>query len=572
MASFLASPAIVEELERESSLSKELLISAGWQEHFLRKDTPSGKEEARVWARTVLISEKYSEYYARKSFAYARLSLVIGVDTEFFYIGSDKEQKRFILSYQFAFYDPIDYGKIHEVIFLPVSKSRLSFWRMLSWIFSEYNLCKDYDFRNARQWYATVKSGKRKKFKSPEEAYEKSVVEEEKAALSKQFGEDGKPFKSEKRSDGGYTVELFDFPKTNITLVCHYGQADISTFKTPKCEEDILNSDIIVQCNDIQKGLVSLPPIYKTIKVVQKPHKFYSLSLNIRDTKCFAPAGLRSLDNLGQSISLPKLNLPYLDYGAAIEHMDKYFTTDFINYMEYAIKDSVICLIFSSELWGINKFMPVTLTAGAEKATLPIMKEHFGIKNDKEFNLLYRGLIEMPCEKEKNPNPNGRKLKQKKLWDAYSDDADILTDKAVKAYSGGLNECLGVEYVDKTTHDFDLISAYPTCMSCIVDPDWASYDLITRTIEKMELTLDDFTSPFNLIFGDIKFEFPKNVLFSCIPINVNGSLIFPRTSEGLTKCYASAPEMYLALHLGARIFTRRVYVAKPKIMQIVLSK
>ena len=41
--------------------------------------------------------------------------------------------------------------------------------------------------------------------------------------------------------DGGYTVGGFDFPKDNITLVCHYAQADISTFKTPTYEEDILD-------------------------------------------------------------------------------------------------------------------------------------------------------------------------------------------------------------------------------------------------------------------------------------------------------------------------------------------
>ena len=621
MANFLASPAIVKELDCVNSSSKNLLISAGWQEHFLRKDTPSGKEEARIFSRSIYTREKYPNLFSRKSIAlvpesstsdnnglekiseqkaldtvskstvvynddttqhhniksfhdlpsiksmrYESASLVIGFDTEFFYDGSGKDQIRFILSYQFAFYDPNDYDKIHEVIFLPASKSRLSLWHMLSWILTKYHLCAAHDYRSARRWYATVKSGKRKKFNSPEEAHKMSVLEAEKALLFKQFGEDGRPFKSIEPSDCGYSVELFDFPKDSITLLCHYAQADISTFKTPSSEEDILDADIIVQCSEIQGGLISLHPIYKAVKVVQQSHKFYSLSLNVRDTKCFAPAGKRNLDSLGQSISLPKLNLPYLEYGAAIEHMDNYFSTDPVHYMEYAANDSVICLIYSGELWGINKYMPVTLTAGAVKAAIPIIKEHFQIKNDKDFNLLYRGLIQKTYGKEKNSYPHGRNFKQKKLWETYSDDADILTDIAGKAYCGGLNECFGVEYVDNTTHDFDLMSAYPTCMSCLCDPDWSSQSLITRTIEKHELTLNDFTSPFDLIFGDIEFEFPKNVLFPCIPLNIDGSLIFPRTSEGLTKYYASAPELYLALHLGARIWARRVYIAKQKIM------
>ena len=117
------------------------------------------------------------------------------------------------------------------------------------------------------------------------------------------------------------------------------------------------------------------------------------------------------------------------------------------------------------------------------------------------------------------------------------------------------------------THDFDLQNAYPTSMSCIVDPDWSNLDsLITQTIEKRFLTLADFESPYDLIFGDIEFEFPNDVLFPCISVNVNGSLIVPQTSEGLTKCYASGPEIFLALKLGAKVKARRVYKAAKKIM------
>ena len=269
MASFLASSAIVEELERGDPSSKELVISAGWKEHFLRKNTPSGKEEARIFTRTISIQKKYPEYFARKSIAHVQEtsisdnnspfdnceskkldtvsksavvytydtgqhldgitsfndlpsinpmrynwdSIVIGFDTEFVYVGSGNNQKRFILSYQFAFHEPNDYDKIHEVVFLPASQSRLSFWHMLSWILAEYNLCEAYDYRTARRWSATIKSGKIKKFKSPQEAYEKSVVEEEKAILSNQFAEDGKPFKSENHYDGGYTVESLRLPE-----------------------------------------------------------------------------------------------------------------------------------------------------------------------------------------------------------------------------------------------------------------------------------------------------------------------------------------------------------------------
>lgn len=348
--------------------------------------------------------------------------------------------------------------------------------------------------------------------------------------------------------------------KKNITLICHFGQADLSTFQIPKNEEEILDSDIIIKCSHIQGGLVSLYPIRHTFNAVRKPKKFYSVLLNIRDTKCFAPAGQGSLKNLGEAISLPKLELPH----DAIEHMDEYFKTDPVRYFEYAINDSVICLMYSSELWGINKAMPITITSGAQKAAVHIIKTHLNIKSDDEFDSNYRGICKKSYGKEKKSN--GRRFKEKKSLEAVSDDAQLILQTSANAYSGGFNSCFGVRYVDKLTHDYDLQQAYPTAMSCVIDPDWNSGNLIIKTVEKQLLTLDEFNSPCDLMFGDIEFEFPKDVLLPCIPINVNGCPIFPRTSAELTKCYASGPEIYLALRLGAKIKARRVYVVSQRIM------
>ncbi|MBR2207761.1 MAG: hypothetical protein IJ859_03035 [Synergistaceae bacterium] len=610
MEKFLSSTAIVNELDRQDSSAKEKLSAESWQESRLERNGNSSiVEEARIFARTISIKDKYPEYFEHKSIEkltpdnsgskqacnielgttgseatimlgvgdarpnttkeikslqdldsvkamrYDIDSLTIGFDTEYVNVNSGEE--RHIISYQFALYAPNDYEKIHEIIFLPVNKQRLSFWRMLSWILTKYNLCEAYDKRDARRWWATVKSGKRKKFKSPEEAYEKSVLNTEKALLLKQCD---KPFQSEKTLDGGYIFDPYAFPKKNITLVCHFDQADLSTFKISKSEKEILDSDIIVNCSHIQGGLVSLYPICHSVKAVQKPNKFYHVNLNIRDTKCFAPAGQGSLKKLGEAISLFKLELPY----DAIEHMDEYFKADPVRYFEYSINDSVICLMYSSELWGINKAMPITITAGAQKVAISTIKAYFNITDDDEFDLNYRGLCKKNYGKEKTSN--ARKFREKKSLEAVSDDAQLILQTSVNAYSGGFNGCFGVRYVEKLTHDYDLQQAYPTAMSCVMVPDWNSDNLIIKTIEKKLLTLDEFNSPCDLMFGDIEFEFPKNVLFPCIPINVNGCPIFPRTSAGLTKCYTSGPEMYLALKLGAKIKARRVYVVSQRIM------
>ncbi len=605
MTNFQASNAIVTELDRKGSSAKEKLLSEGWHEHSMGTEVShSGQtshEEARILYRHFFLIEKCPEYLARKTHnsnlkaleAVSNLSvgdisvnrphetlnihslqdltsvqnmrsnkesLTLALDTEFVNL----EKDRLILSYQYAFYDPKDFEKIHEVVFLPVSERRLSSWQMLSWILTEFNLCKSHEFTSAMRWIATVKSGDkilRKPFKSAEEAYDATILEEERDLFQDQFGEYGEPFRSSNNGiDGGYIFDFSDFVKNNITLVCHWGKADLSTFdEIPNSETDEL--EVIAKCTEIQNGLVTLRPTYKLLKEVKNSGRCYNISLNIRDTMCFAPAGQKSLKNLGDSISVKKLELPY----NAIEHMDRYFSDDPVHYMDYAINDSLIVLMYSSELWGINRAMPVSTTSGAVNATKRILKKHFNASNDNELNLRFRGIQLKNYGKEKISVPSARKkFRSKNKLEAVSNDAFLIMNMAANSYFGGFNGCLGARYVDTLTHDYDLQNAYATAMSCIVDPDWTSDNLITSTIEKRLLTIEDFASPFDLMFGDIEFEFPKDVPFPCLPVNVDGSLIFPRTSAGLKKCYASGPELYLALRLGAEVKARRVYIASQK--------
>jgi len=631
--SFCSSTEIVQELDREGSLARELLLAEGWTESTLISETYGtdkvGREEARIFTRTISIAEKYPEYSARKSVHDVQKSdllndkvsnkisctaglkmgsnptmgivesenrphdplseivsisdlssvgamrsdedtLVIALDTEFVYDTTGKE--RFILSYQFAFFDPADYKRIHQCVFFPATTKRLLFWRMISWIFEEYVLCESYDFRSTHRWSATVKKGKnnsRKYFKSPKEAYEASIIPEEKELFFQQFSE-RKPFRS--KNDGqdcGYVNDYSDFCKNgvvkDITLICHFGSADLSTFEFPNYwtdketdKKDIL--DLLAKCSYIQGGLVTLRKFYEFSRVVQQWWRFYPIRFEVRDTMCFAPAGQKSLKSLGEAISVKKLELSY----EAISDMAKYFSNDPVRYMEYAINDSVICLIYSSELWGINKRMEITATSGAAKASVPIIMEHFGAIDYAGFNLNYRG-IQKKCT---GKRLNGRSgFTEDTSFEPVSDDASLIMNAAANAYAGGFNSCLGARYVDSLTHDFDLQNAYPTSMSCITDPDWSNFNsLILRTIEKDLLTLSDFHSPYDLIFGDVEFKFPENVNFPCIPVNVEGSVIFPRSSAGLTRCYASGPELFLALRLGAEIRAKRVYVGACKIM------
>lgn len=176
--------------------------------------------------------------------------------------------------------------------------------------------------------------------------------------------------------------------------------------------------DLIAKCSNIQGGLVTLHPSFETFKAYQNPKYFYTVQLSVRDSKWFAPAGKHSLKNLGAAISLPKIELPH----GAIVRMDAFFKDYPILFFDYAINDSVICLLYSARLWGFNKYMPVTTTSGAAHVTV-----------------------------------------------------FLIMSMATHAYAGGFNSCLGAEYVNSLTYDYDLQNAYPTAMSCISDPDWTIF-------------------------------------------------------------------------------------------------
>jgi len=72
--------------------------------------------------------------------------------------------------------------------------------------------------------------------------------------------------------------------------------------------------------------------------------------------------------------------------------------------------------------------------------------------------------------------------------------------------------------------------------------------------------------PFAPIIGYVDFRFPDDVKYPCLPVTVNGSMIFPKTNEGYGSIYASAPELYLALMLGADVTVRRLFIANPKFL------
>ena len=106
----------------------------------------------------------------------------------------------------------------------------------------------------------------------------------------------------------------------------------------------------------------------------------------------------------------------------------------------------------------------------------------------------------------------------------------------------------------RVTNDFDLQSCYPTSSSTMWDVDYEHPDgVILRTVNNVDLAMSDFDSPLTPFLGFVSFEFPSTVAFPSLPVPVEGSMIYPRTSGGARGVWATGPEVWLALTLGAKV-------------------
>lgn len=523
-------------------------------------------------------------------------SFVIAFDSEFGYAA---DGSRYILTWQFAFVLPSVPDKIQEVVFCSVTGKRLTLEFVLSWILANYPLdgCfnnsnfHSYDFKLSRRWvYHTSHTKpdgtpyvKTHLTDSIQDAIAKSNcpvfdngvfyawesdllkglctvdkyrhVSTPKAEPNK-VTEHGIPYVDTNIFVKGYINDFKDFNKyaLPVTLLCHAGKADITAL-------DSEFTDVLPKLSDVQGGLVSLSEFYIHTTSLDSYWKFYPLVTCVRDTMCFAPAKQKSLAALGDTIGVPKIVVPTADK----QDMLGFMLRDPIQFMEYSINDSVITLLYAAELWGYNKAMPVTVSGAAVKAAVPVVCEYFGFtytdtKPDREqYNITFRGLHTV--KKGLSTMPDKAGFIENTALEPVNDNARILQTYAKQAYKGGYNGSSIIGYYTEETFDYDLENAYPTCMSLVPDVDWNG-DIIANEIVRRYIKRQDFHSPFDLMFGYVRFEFPDSVKYPCIPVSVNGSMVFPRTSDGLDGVYASAPEIYLALCLGAKVWAERVYVGE----------
>lgn len=316
-------------------------------------------------------------------------------------------------------------------------------------------------------------------------------------------------------------------PHFFMTIVGHYGIVDWTTFFRGKA--------VLREMDSVRRTLTTVEkPLFRRIRATNG-NGSRTLVINVRDTMHLAPSG-SSLAALGDALSQPKITLPdgfdKSQMGALLSKRPDVF-------MVYSATDAVITLLWIEQMaQAVNTQIPVTLGGQAAdilRKTICAARGWSTVDFDEKF----RGLIRVTESDE---------LDQRKRVPMPKDEGASTIHAAAQAYYGGRNEAFlfGIHHATEAWYDFDLSGAYPTAMSLIPDLDFDKHPVaITGTITK------GMIHPFMALFGLVRFRFPVDTLYPCLPIkDMHGrGLVYP--IEGQT--WASAPEIWLALEIGAYV-------------------
>lgn len=350
--------------------------------------------------------------------------------------------------------------------------------------------------------------------------------------------------------------------EVHVTLVSHATKVDITTLY----QKGAYRKEILRYLTEAGGGVFSMRPIYMNVNSVAPRgawNYFYPIVLHIRDSICSAPADASSLAALGDVVGVPKLELP----DGSKEHMDHVLTKTPALYMDYASRDAVIAMLYTSAVYGINKRQAVTILSAGTNVMKNSMAAYHGVDDTEDFDRIYRGLQVVKRGLVRNPDRAG--FIEARSLDPLNRDAGNLQNDASQAYQGGYNSCSDVGYYDIETYDYDLQNAYPSAMCLVPDVDWDNC-VLQQFEENHILTEQDFlktdgsNNPFPLMFAYVRFEFPHGIKYPCLPVNIEGIPVFTRTMDECNGVFACGPELYLAVKLGAKVTVLAGYKVRPR--------
>lgn len=371
-----------------------------------------------------------------------------------------------------------------------------------------------------------------------------------------------------------FTHTLIPKTKYNFTYSINH---PMSQYKTYYDYSDISCLDIFIVCH---KSKISLPCLcydsdefYRSLSNVNgcyismnnirynvKSYKnynhssIYPIRLMTSDVLCHADSPKKSLNELCTAIN----------YHSAFTDDDYNMCSyDFIYknptaFLEYSSNKSTIPLLYASSLYGYNNAIPATITSATSSVMKNTMMSYLKCSTTAEFDEKYRGLQKINHGKVKIDDKSG--FINSTSLEPISNKVKIIHDYCSESYRGGYNTCTEVGYFPFVTYDYDLKNAYATVMLLVSDVNWINP--IKQEVSERNLSLNDFydddkINPLKLFTGYVRFKFPDNVKYPCIPVCVDGVPIYPRSSEGLDGVYVAGPAIWLALQLGATVYCDR---------------
>jgi len=324
-------------------------------------------------------------------------------------------------------------------------------------------------------------------------------------------------------TDGRKQHKLSRWPK-RVYLIGHFSFADLVTFadfETFKSEFDAIRrtyatitQDTVISCWDVD-------------------HHKHKVKLVLRDSMLLAPAGMQSLKAVGDLVGINKGELN----SGEIENMGALLAQDKSRFEEYALRDPEIAVRYCLRIMALNQ----ELLGEAEiPPTLSSIGVNYLLKMWQDGGIDKHSVLGTEEALVQTWVPSlGRTIKSRQTIPT----ADRFCHESfvTECYHGGRNEqyFFGASEIGDWI-DYDLCGAYTTAMSLIGMPQW---NQIRATKD-----LNEF-QPHVLGFARVRFRFPGNTRFPCLPVRTANGLIFPLQGES----FCCAPEIYLAQSMAAQI-------------------
>lgn len=332
-------------------------------------------------------------------------------------------------------------------------------------------------------------------------------------------------------SDGLSKIKDLKIPR-DIYLVSHYSRSDIPGFQDFKGKK----GKQILNLSNVRNTFMSMK---KDVDESLGSKRQIRVRIKIRDTITLTSANSKSLQDLGKMLGYEKEKLS-IDQ---ISNMKKVMKEEPELFVKYGIRDSEICLRYSVVM--IYQYHDLT-----GRFLLPLTLTSIGV------DLLLKNFQDRGIQPE---SIMGYDKYSRKIWSQKNNKYLYKTNTSYKeklyysenfireSYHGGRNEqfYFGPHKKD-VWYDYDLKSCYPSCMSLIGIPDW---DKLIHVNEDWFNDPDWNHKPVDLTFLQVKFEFPKNVRFPCLPVRTDHGIIFPRKGISLTHI----SEILVAKRLGCKL-------------------